>query len=376
MAVDMESAWLADGVRADDAGRPLVVVRVVLDTADHELRSLHLPGNLRRAQRRLAAVIQVLEQWAAVTGPRQVVLAAPRSFCAGVERAIEIVDRALDRFQPPVYVRRQIVHNTHVVERLEGRGAVFVNEVDEVPPGAVLVFAAHGVAPEVRVQAEQRQLRVIDATCPLVAKVHSEARHFAERGFDIVLVGHADHEEVEGTVGEVPGRITVVATHDDVDRLEVDDPDRVAYLTQTTLAVGEVEEIVGHLRERYPSLVGPRREDICYATQNRQEAVAAIAADVDLVLVVGSANSSNSRRLAEVAARSGTPAHLVDGCADIQLDWLRDARVIGITAGASAPESTVDEVVAAIASLGVVTLEERRTTEEAVMFKLPVEVRS
>ncbi|MCU1504534.1 MAG: hydroxymethylbutenyl pyrophosphate reductase, partial [Ilumatobacteraceae bacterium] len=268
IAVDMESAWLAGAVRGDGPPRPLAVVRVVLDTAEQEVCSWRALRNLRLARRRLAALMPVLERWADATGPRHVLLAAPRSFCAGVERAIQIVDRALDRFQPPVYVRRQIVHNTHVVERLQGRGAVFVDEVDEVPPDAVLVLAAHGVSPQVRRDAARRRLRVIDATCPLVAKVHNEAKQFADRGFDIVLVGHADHEEVVGTTGEVPDRITVVGSAAEADALEVEHPDRVAYITQTTLAVDEVEGIVSHLRERFPSLVGPRREDICYATQN------------------------------------------------------------------------------------------------------------
>lgn len=376
LAVDMESAWLVAGLHEGEPRRPFAVVRVVLDTPDRELRSQHTLRNIQLARRRLSSVVPVLEQWAEVTRPRHVRLAAPRSFCAGVERAIEIVDRALDRFEPPVYVRRQIVHNTHVVDRLERRGAIFVQEVDEVPPGSVMVFAAHGVSPEVRDTAERRQLTVIDATCPLVAKVHTEARQFADRGFDIVLVGHADHEEVEGTVGEVPDRITVVGSRDDVDRFEPLDPDRVAYITQTTLAVDETDEIVTHLRQRFPSLVGPRREDICYATQNRQEAVAAIAAEVDLMLVVGSANSSNSRRLAEVATRLGVRAHLVDGSDDIRLEWLRDATSIGVTAGASAPESKVVEVVAAISSLGVTQITEHRILEESITFKLPLEVRS
>jgi 4-hydroxy-3-methylbut-2-enyl diphosphate reductase len=372
----MESAWLVAGLHEGEPRRPFAVVRVVLDTPDRELRSQHTLRNIQLARRRLTSVVPVLEQWAEVARPRHVRLAAPRSFCAGVERAIEIVDRALDRFEPPVYVRRQIVHNTHVVDRLERRGAIFVQELDEVPPGSVMVFAAHGVSPEVRDDAQRRRLTVIDATCPLVAKVHTEARQFADRGFDIVLVGHADHEEVEGTVGEVPDRITVVGSRDDVDRFEPVDPDRVAYITQTTLAVDETDEIVTHLRHRFPSLVGPRREDICYATQNRQEAVAAIAAEVDLMLVVGSPNSSNSRRLAEVATRLGVRAHLVDGSDDIRLEWLRDATSIGVTAGASAPESKVVEVVAAISSLGVTQITEHRILEESITFKLPLEVRS
>jgi 4-hydroxy-3-methylbut-2-enyl diphosphate reductase len=293
-----------------------------------------------------------------------------------VERAIDIVERAIDRFDAPVYVRRQIVHNSHVVADLERKGAVFVQEVDDVPSGSTLVLAAHGVAPEVRRRATERHLRVIDATCPLVGKVHAEARRFADRGYDIVLIGHDDHEEVEGTIGEAPGRITVVASPADVDTLELREPDRVAYLTQTTLATDEVSGIVARLRDRYPTLVGPRRDDICYATQNRQEAVAAIAPDADVVLVVGSPNSSNSIRLTEVAARSGSPAHLVDSSGDIRFEWLDGATTIGITAGASAPESKVREVIAAIGSLGPVTVDERKVHDENVLFTLPPEVRS
>jgi len=376
LAVDMESAWLAGSMTASGSMRPVVVVRIVVDTPDHELRSRHTLRNALLARRHLAAVVPALERWASVTGPRRVLLAGPRSFCAGVERAIDIVERAIDQFEPPIYVRRQIVHNSHVVADLERKGAVFVQEVDDVPAGSTLVLAAHGVAPEVRRRAEERHLRVIDATCPLVSKVHAEARRFAERGYDIVLIGHDDHEEVEGTIGEAPARITVVTSPADVDSLEVREPDRVAYLTQTTLATDEVAGIIAHLKGRYPALVGPRREDICYATQNRQEAVAAIAPDSDVVLVVGSPNSSNSIRLTEVAARSGSPSHLVDNSGDIRLEWLDGATTIGITAGASAPESKVREVVAAIGSLGPVTVDERVVHDENVSFTLPPEVRS
>jgi 4-hydroxy-3-methylbut-2-en-1-yl diphosphate reductase len=376
LAVDMESAWLAAGVRAADALRPLAVVRVVVDSPGHELWSPRTLARLRLAAARLGDVVPALERWGAVATPgRRAVLASPRSFCAGVERAVDTVERALDRYGPPVYVRRQIVHNTHVVGNLERRGAVFVREVDAVPEGAVLVLAAHGVAPEVRREARARRLRIIDATCPLVAKVHTEARRFAAEGRQIVLIGHDDHEEVVGTLGEARAAISVVATHEDIDRLEIIDPMRVAYLTQTTLAVDEVDDLVEHLRRRAPSIVGPRRDDICYATQNRQEAVAALAPEVDLVLVVGSGNSSNSRRLTEVAERAGTPAHLVDGWADVRLAWLHGARAIGITAGASAPESKVREIVDGLRSLGPLTVEERQTQAEAVTFPLPLEVR-
>lgn len=371
IAVEMESAWLADGLGVVDGGRPFAVVRVIIDTPSHELFSRHTVRNTPMVLRKLAAVVAPLERWAAACGDRDVVLAGPRSFCAGVERAIEIVERAIERFEAPVYVRRQIVHNSHVVADLEQRGAVFVTELDEVPVGATVVLAAHGVAPAVRSEADMRELRVIDATCPLVGKVHSEARRFAERDYDIVLIGHDDHEEVIGTIGEAPGRISVVASADDVDRLTVRDPSRVAYLTQTTLAVDEVDGIVGRLRERFPDLAGPRREDICYATQNRQEAVTAIAAESDVMFVVGSANSSNSRRLVEVAERRGVRAHLVDGAADLDVAWLADAASVGISAGASAPESKVQEVVAAIASLGPVTVTERTVVVEDVSFPLP-----
>ncbi len=375
LAVDMESAWLAAGVRAADAGRPLAVIRVVADTQTHELWTAGTLHRLRGAAARLRDVVPVLERWAAAAHARRAVLASPRSFCAGVERAIDIVELALDRYGPPIYVRRQIVHNTHVVGGLERRGAVFVQEVDAVPDGAVLVLAAHGVAPEVRREAEARRLRVIDATCPLVAKVHTEARRFAAEGRQIVLIGHDDHEEVVGTLGEARAAINVVARHEDIDRLDVADPARIAFLTQTTLAVDEVDDLVDHLRRRFPAIVGPRRDDICYATQNRQEAVAALAPDVDVVLVVGSSNSSNSRRLTEVAERAGTPAHLVDGWGDVQLGWLEGVDAVGITAGASAPESKVQEIVEGLRSLGPVSVEERETQRETVTFPLPMEVR-
>jgi 4-hydroxy-3-methylbut-2-enyl diphosphate reductase len=303
-----------------------------------------------------------------------VVLAAPRSFCAGVDRAVEIVERALDRFGPPVYVRRQIVHNRHVVEDLERQGAVFVEELDDVPEGATVVFSAHGVAPAVRARADGRGLRVIDATCPLVAKVHAEARRFARQGYRLVLIGHAGHDETEGTLGEVPG-IALVEDEDDVAGVDVDDPGRVAYLTQTTLALDEVSGVVASLRKRFPALVGQANDDICYATQNRQDAVRALARDCDAVLVAGSANSSNSNRLAEVAERAGCAARLVDDESDLDLVWLAGAGTVGITAGASTPNSVVDRLVAALAALGPVEVTERRVTEESLRFALPKELR-
>ncbi|WP_428983009.1 4-hydroxy-3-methylbut-2-enyl diphosphate reductase [Phytohabitans maris] len=315
-----------------------------------------------------------MRQWAAATGPRELLLASPRSFCAGVERAVDIVRRALDRHGPPVYVRRQIVHNVHVVRELEERGAVFVTEVDEVPEGAVVVLAAHGVAPAVRAEAEARHLSVIDATCPLVAKVHAEVRRYAGRGSTVFLIGHGDHEEVEGTVGEAPEHVVVVEDLAAAATVTAPDPSRVAYAMQTTLAVDEAEGIADVLRGRFPALDGPRRDDICYATTNRQRAVAAVAREADLVLVVGSENSSNSRRLVEVAERAGAPAHLVDDVGQVDLRWLAGARRVGITAGASAPPHLVDDLVHCLSGLGPVTVRETETTREDVRFTLPREV--
>jgi 4-hydroxy-3-methylbut-2-en-1-yl diphosphate reductase len=306
---------------------------------------------------------------------RAVLLAAPRGYCAGVDRAVVTVEKALDLYGAPVYVRKQIVHNKHVVADLESRGAVFVDEVDDVPPGATVIFSAHGVSPAVRARAAERNLDVIDATCPLVAKVHGEARRFAAAGYDIVLVGHERHEEVEGTSGEAPERTHVIASAADVEALEVDDPARVAYLTQTTLAIDETAGVVDALRERFPKLAGPASSDICYATQNRQDAVRALALDCDLVLVVGSGNSSNSRRLVEVAERAGCPGLLVEDAGDITPAALAGRRRIGLSAGASAPEALVEDVVCALAGLGEVTVSEREIAREDVHFKLPPQVR-
>ncbi|MFD7659311.1 4-hydroxy-3-methylbut-2-enyl diphosphate reductase [Actinosynnema sp. NPDC059797] len=302
-----------------------------------------------------------------------VLLASPRSFCAGVERAIDIVDRLLDQRGGPIHVRKQIVHNTHVVAELEQRGAVFVDELDAVPDGATVVFSAHGVSPAVREDAARRGLEVIDATCPLVTKVHAEAKRFVARGDTVVLIGHEGHEEVEGTVGEAPERIVLVASVADVEALEVPDPERVSYLTQTTLAVDETAEVLDALRARFPALRGPSSADICYATTNRQEAVREVAGEADLVLVVGSANSSNSVRMVEVARRMGTPAHLVDGVSDIRHEWLEGVRVVGLSAGASAPPRLVDEVIEA---LGAWDVQVRETARETIQFTLPVAVRS
>ncbi|NGO12165.1 4-hydroxy-3-methylbut-2-enyl diphosphate reductase [Streptomyces sp. HC44] len=308
-------------------------------------------------------------------GARLILLAGPRSFCAGVERAIEIVERALGMRGAPVYVRKQIVHNVSVVDDLARRGAVFVEELDEVPDGATVVFSAHGVSPAVREEAARRRLDVIDGTCPLVAKVHAKARRFAAGGDTVVLVGHAGHEEVEGTLGEAPDSMVLVSTADEVRRLSPADPRQVSYLTQTTLAVDETAEVVDALRERFPLLREPSSEDICYATTNRQNALDAIVSEADLVLVVGSANSSNSVRLVELSRRRGTPAELIDGAGDIRPEWLEGVRTIGLTAGASAPPGLVTEVVSALGEFGPVSVEERRVTRETTHFELPTAVR-
>jgi 4-hydroxy-3-methylbut-2-enyl diphosphate reductase len=305
---------------------------------------------------------------------RTVLLASPRSFCAGVERAIEVVERLLERHDGPVYVRKQIVHNSHVVSDLQRRGAVFVDELDEVPDGATVVFSAHGVASVVRAEASRRNLVVVDATCPLVAKVHAEARRFAARGDTIVLIGHAGHEEVEGTLGEVPGQTVLVGTPGDVPGLSVPDPTRVVYLTQTTLAVDETTEVIDALRARFPALTGPGSADICYATTNRQLALTAVVGEADVVLVVGSANSSNSRRLVELSRRTGTPAYLIDDAGDIDPGWIDGAAVVAVTAGASAPRHLVDQVVDHLRRLGPVRVEERVTTTETERFTLPAEL--
>jgi 4-hydroxy-3-methylbut-2-en-1-yl diphosphate reductase len=368
IACDMESAWLADGA----AGRPLAVVRAVVDTPARELHDpLALATGAKGAFRSLRIAAEILDAWGRAAGPRTVALASPRASCAGVERAVEIVEQALDHHGPGVYVRKQIVHNAHVVADLERRGAVFVEEVDEVPAGATLVFSAHGVSPAVRAAAAARDLNVIDATCPLVSKVHAEARRFSREGYTIVLVGHEGHEEVDGTVGEAPQSTRIVADEADVRTLQIDDPDRVAYLTQTTLAVDETDDVIAALRTRFPRISGPRTSDICYATQNRQDAVKALAASTDVVLVVGSANSSNSRRLVEVAERNGAVAHLIDDEASIEPEWLASAGTVGLTAGASAPEALVQRVLAALRAMGADEVVERPTTNETVRFKVP-----
>jgi 4-hydroxy-3-methylbut-2-enyl diphosphate reductase len=305
----------------------------------------------------------------------RVLLAAPRGFCAGVERAIETVERALTVYGPPVYVRRQIVHNAHVVRDLERRGAVFVESEMDVPEGATLVLSAHGVAPDVYTGAADRQLLTIDATCPLVTKVHMEARRFAAAGYTVVLIGHAGHEEVIGTTGEAPEAIRLVRSVEDAERLEVRDPDRVAYVTQTTLSVDETAEIIEVLRERFPRLHAPPREDICYATTNRQAAVKRLAGHVDVLLVIGSRNSSNSNRLVEVARAAGVRSHLIDDETEIDERWLAGADSVGVTSGASAPERLVQRVCDWFRDRGVTEIRSVGAIAEDVFFRLPAEVR-
>jgi 4-hydroxy-3-methylbut-2-enyl diphosphate reductase len=291
-----------------------------------------------------------------------------------VVRAIEIVNLALERFGTPLYVRREIVHNKFVVQELGRKGVVFVEELDEVPEGQLVIFSAHGVSPEVRARAQQRGLRVIDATCPLVTKVHMEAIRYAREGFTIVLIGHADHDEVVGTLGEAPGATVVIGSAAEVEGLEVRDPEHVAYITQTTLSLDDTREIIARLRRRFPAIRGPAAEDICYATQNRQHAVLELAENSDIILVVGSANSSNSNRLVEVAQRNGKPAYLIDGPCDIRLEWLSGVRHIGLTAGASAPESLVNEVIEYLGRVGYPGVVTTGSIREHVQFSLPPEV--
>jgi 4-hydroxy-3-methylbut-2-en-1-yl diphosphate reductase len=307
--------------------------------------------------------------------PKKVVLAAPRGYCAGVDRAVQAVEHALDIHGPPIYVRKEIVHNKHVVQQLEKRGAIFVEEETEVPEGKTVVFSAHGVAPSVHENAEARQLRTIDATCPLVTKVHVEARKFAAQGYTIVLIGHEGHEEVEGTTGEAPDEILLVQTADDVDELEVDDPEKVAYITQTTLSVDETTEIIEKLREKFPAMVGPRTDDICYATTNRQVAVKQLATKCDLVLVIGSTNSSNSNRLVEVAREHGAASHLIDNHLQVEEEWLDGVETVGITSGASAPEELVESLVDFFRERGAEDVSELRVIDEDVRFMLPKEIR-
>ena len=318
----------------------------------------------------------MLDRLAAMTESKRVVVAAPRGYCAGVDRAVVTVERALDLYGSPVYVRKQIVHNRHVVEDLEARGAIFVEELDEVPTGSTVVFSAHGVSPAVHDQAAERGLKTIDATCPLVTKVHSEARRFAGRGLQILLIGHAGHEEVEGTAGEAPEHITLVERPEDVASVEVADPAKVAWLSQTTLSVDETWATVGKLREKFPQMIDPPSDDICYATQNRQSAVKQIATDADLVIVVGSQNSSNSVRLVEVALEAGAKAsHRVDNAGEIDVAWLDGVQTVGVTSGASVPDELVQGVLAFLEERGFPAAVEERLTEENLVFALPPELR-
>ncbi len=310
-----------------------------------------------------------------VNAPEKLLLAAPRGYCAGVDRAVQTVERALELYGPPVYVRKEIVHNKHVVEQLRERGAIFVDQESEVPEGETVVFSAHGVSPAVHANSAARELKTIDATCPLVTKVHVEAKKFAAEGYTIVLVGHAGHEEVEGTMGEAPDHIVLIETEADVDALEVDDPDRVAFISQTTLSVDETRAIINRLREKFPNITGPRTDDICYATTNRQMAVRQMAGQCDLVLVIGSSNSSNSNRLVEVARVHGAESHLIDNETQVQEEWLVDKRVVGISSGASAPEELVQRLVDFFRERGTEDVSEFEVVQEDVRFMLPKEIR-
>ncbi len=304
----------------------------------------------------------------------RVVLAQPRGFCAGVERAIEIVERALIKYGPPIYVRHEIVHNRHVVEDLRQRGAVFVDELDEIPPGAMTVFSAHGVPKRVEEIAAERGLPVLDATCPLVAKVHNEGRRYAAQGREIVLVGHAGHAEVEGTIGQVPAKVHLVQTVEDVAAVAPADPERLAYITQTTLSVDDTRGIIAALKTRFPAIVGPDVRDICYATQNRQQAVRELASQVDLILVVGSRNSSNSNRLREIGEELGKPAYLIDDAAALKPEWFQGVASVGLTAGASAPETLVQGVIEGLRAITAIEVETLAGVAEDVRFRFPPEL--
>lgn len=308
------------------------------------------------------------------SAPRKILLLRPRGFCAGVVRAIDVVKIALNLYGAPIYVRKEIVHNKHVVDELRSAGAIFVEELNEVPEGARVIFSAHGVSPAVREEAVGRQLQFIDATCPLVTKVHLEAVRFAKKGYTIVLIGHKDHDEVIGTLGEAPESTVLVSTVDDVNQLVVKDPDRVSFITQTTLSLDETKEVVARLKERFPKIQGPAAQDICYATENRQLAVKAVAPMCQLLLVVGSQNSSNSRRLVEVCQKTGVAAYLIDDLGEVKPEWLENVETVAVTAGASAPENLVEELIAHLQSRGFVGLDEVEIKEEDVRFQLPVEL--
>ncbi|MEJ2481423.1 MAG: 4-hydroxy-3-methylbut-2-enyl diphosphate reductase [Acidihalobacter sp.] len=308
-----------------------------------------------------------------------ILLANPRGFCAGVDRAIEIVERALERFGAPIYVRHEVVHNRFVVDGLRSKGAIFVEELDEVPDGATVIFSAHGVSQTVRREAESRELTVFDATCPLVTKVHIEVAKYAREGREAILIGHRGHPEVEGTMGQydrsLGGDIYLVESPEDVSRLEVRDPEHLAFVTQTTLSVDDAQAVIDALRARFPAIEGPRKDDICYATQNRQDAVRTLADDCDAILVVGSPNSSNSNRLRELAEKAGVPAYLIDGPRDIRQQWIEGKERIGVTAGASAPETLVQDVIAQLQDWGATAVREQRGREENITFSLPSALR-
>jgi 4-hydroxy-3-methylbut-2-en-1-yl diphosphate reductase len=308
-------------------------------------------------------------------GVKRVLLASPRGYCAGVERAVETVERALELYGPPVYVRKQIVHNLHVVRDLEARGAIFVDSEEDVPEGKTVVFSAHGVAPSVHANAATRRLKTIDATCPLVTKVHVQARRYAADGYTVILIGHAGHEEVVGTMGEAPESIVLVESVDDAERLELPNVERIAYTTQTTLSVDETGEIIAVLRRRFPAIRAPKKEDICYATSNRQWAVKEMLAEVDLLLVIGSRNSSNSNRLVDVARAAGVRSYLIDDETEIDETWLDGIETVGVTSGASAPEKLVDRVCEWFRARGVDAIEPYRLVNEDVEFRLPIELR-
>lgn len=308
------------------------------------------------------------------TASKKIILLRPRGFCAGVVRAIDVVKIALDLYGAPIYVRKEIVHNKHVVDELREAGAIFVEELEEVPSGARVIFSAHGVSPAVRLEAKERSLKVIDATCPLVTKVHLEAVKFAKRGYSIVLIGHKDHDEVIGTLGEAPQSTILVSTVEDVDRLNIADPERVSFITQTTLSLDETRDIVERLKERFPKIQGPAAQDICYATENRQLAVKAVVPLCQLLLVVGSQNSSNSRRLVEVCEKMGVPAYLIDDLKEVKPEWLSGIQTVAVTAGASAPENLVEELIQSLEGSGFNELEEMEIKEEDVRFNLPSEL--
>jgi 4-hydroxy-3-methylbut-2-enyl diphosphate reductase len=304
----------------------------------------------------------------------KVLLAQPRGFCAGVERAIEIVEQALTLYGPPVYVRHEIVHNKHVVESLREKGAVFVEEVDEIPDDAVTIFSAHGVSEAVEKSAQTRDLPVIDATCPLVSKVHKEGQNHHTRNREVILIGHEGHPEVEGTMGRIPGGVHLISRPEDVSRLEIKDPDKVAYVTQTTLSVDETRDVITALKDRFPNIVGPDVKDICYATQNRQTAVRELADQVDLLLVVGAKNSSNSNRLREIGEEMGIPSYLIDDADSLKSEWLESVDSVGVTAGASAPEQLVQGLVNRLGDFGTIDVQELKGVEENMHFKLPHEL--